>query len=259
MSDQLITDIKSIVDDIFKTKEESEMKRETEKALQTSANTIDELSQSLEAKDVVLEEKKAEILNLNESISDFETKVTELEDEKTAFKNEKEAFETEKADLTTRAEEAEGKIEGMEKDLLADTRLNELKEVGVAATSEKAIEDQTSKIREMSVEDFSSYKDELVAIREAIIAELDAKKGEDDDPNTANAGDGDGEDDSEEGSEEDDDDAASADDTSIDPAKAAFAALNMELVPGKDVVAKYLELGSQMADNIAERKEMVNK
>jgi chromosome segregation ATPase len=257
MSDQLITDVKGIVDDIFKTKEESEMKRETEKALQTSANMIDELSQSLEAKDVVLEEKKAEILNLNESISDFETKITELKDEKTAFENEKEAFETEKADLTTRAEEAEGKIEGMEKDLLADTRLNELKEVGVAATSEKAIEDQTSKIREMSVEDFSSYKDELVAIREAIIAELGTKKGEDDNTDDANAGDG--EDDSEEGSEEDDDDAASADDTSIDPAKAAFAALNMELVPGKDVVAKYLELGSQMANNIAERKEIVNK
>ena len=254
MSDQLITDVKDIVDDIFKTKEESEMKRETEKALQTSANMINELSQSLEARDATLEEKEAEILNLNESISDFETKVTELKDEKTAFESEKEAFETEKADLTTRAEEAEGKIEGMEKDLLADTRLNELKEVGVAATSEKAIEDQTSKIREMSVEDFSSYKDELVAIREAIIAELDAKKGEDDD--TANAGDG--EDNGEEGSEEDDDDAASADDTSIDPAKAAFAALNMELVPGKDVMAKYLELGSQMADNISERKE-VNK
>ena len=251
MSDQLITDVKDIVDDIFKTKEESEMKRETEKALQTSANMINELSQSLEARDATLEEKEAEILNLNESISDFETKVTELKDEKTAFESEKEAFETEKADLTTRAEEAEGKIEGMEKDLLADTRLNELKEVGVAATSEKAIEDQTSKIREMSVEDFSSYKDELVAIREAIIAELDAKKGEDDD--TTNAGDG--EDNGEEGSEEDDDDAASADDTSIDPAKAAFAALNMELVPGKDVMAKYLELGSQMADNISERKD----
>lgn len=256
MSDQLITDVKGIVDDIFKTKEESEMKRETEKALQTSANMIDELSQSLEAKDVTLGEKEAEILTLNESISDFETRITELEDEKTAFESEKEAFETEKADLTTRAEEAEGKIEGMEKDLLADARLNELKEVGVAATSEKAIEDQTSKIREMSVEDFSSYKDELVAIREAIIAELDAKKDEDDNTNAADADadDGDG-DDSEEGSEEDDDDAASADDTSIDPARAAFAALNMELVPGKDVLAKYLELGSQMANDIAERKD----
>jgi len=256
MSDQLIIDVKNIVDNIFKTKEDSEMKKETEKALQTSANMIDELSQSLEAKDVTLGEKEAEILTLNESISDFETRVTELEGEKTAFENEKEAFETEKADLTTRAEEAEGKIEGMEKDLLADARLNELKEVGVAATSEKAIEDQTSKVREMSVEDFSSYKDELVAIREAIIAELNVKKDEDGDTDDGTAdGDTDDGDDSEEGSEEDDDDAASADDTSIDPAKAAFAALNMELVPGKDVVAKYSELGNQMASNIAERKD----
>ena len=250
MSDQLIIDVKSIVDDIFKIKEDSEMKKETEKALQTSANMIDELGQSLEAKDVTLEEKKAEILTLNESISDFETRITELEDEKTAFESEKEVSETEKADLIKRAEKAEGKIEGMEKDLLADTRLNELKEVGVAATSEKAIEDQTSKIREMSVEDFSSYKGELVAIREAIIAELNVKKDEDD---NTNAADNDG-DDGEEGSEEDDDDAASAD-ASIDPAKAAFAALNMELVPSKDVVAKYSELGNQMASNIAERKD----
>jgi len=237
MSDQLIIDIKNIVDDIFKSKEESEMKKETERALQASADMIEELEQSLEAKDVTLGEKEAEILTLNESISDFETRITELEDGKTAFDEEKETFETEKADLIKRAEDAEGKIEEMEKDRSAEARLDELREVGVAATNEKAIEDQTSKIREMSVEDFSSYKDELVAIREAIIAELEAKK----DPD--NNADG----------EEDDDDVASAD-VAIDPAQAAFAALNMELVPGKDVMAKYLELGSQMASNIAKRK-----
>lgn len=243
MSDQLIIDIKNIVDDIFKSKEESEMKKETERALQASADMIEELEQSLEAKDVTLGEKEAEILTLNESISDFETRITELEDGKTAFDEEKETFETEKADLIKRAEDAEGKIEEMEKDRSAEARLDELREVGVAATNEKAIEDQTSKIREMSVEDFSSYKDELVAIREAIIAELEAKKDPDnnaDDADTAN-------------SEEEDDDVASAD-VAIDPAKAAFAALNMELVPGKDVMAKYLELGSQMASNIAKRK-----
>ena len=233
MSDQLIIDIKNIVDDIFKSKEESEMKKETERALQASADMIEELEQSLEAKDVTLGEKEAEILTLNESISDFETRITELEDGKTAFDEEKETFETEKADLIKRAEDAEGKIEEMEKDRSAEARLDELREVGVAATNEKAIEDQTSKIREMSVEDFSSYKDELVAIREAIIAELEAKKDPDnnaDGADTANA-------DDDADSEEDDDDVASAD-VAIDPAKAAFAALNMELVPGKDVMAK---------------------
>lgn len=243
MSDQLIIDVKNIVDDIFTSKEESEMKKETEKALRASADMIEELNQSLEAKDVELGEKEAEILTLNESISDFETRITELEGEKTAFEEEKGAFDTEKADLIRRAEEAEGKIEEMEKDRLTDTRLSELKEAGVAATNEKAIEDQTSKIREMAVEDFTSYKDELVAIREAIIAELDTKNG---DTNAADDGDD---------SEEDDDDDVASADVSIDPAKAAFAALNMELVPGKDVVAKYTELGNQMASNIADRKD----
>lgn len=249
MSDQLIADVKGIVDDIFKTKEESEMKRETEKALQASADMIEKLNQSLEAKDVKLGEKEAEVLTLNESISDFEAEITELKDEKTAFETEKETFETEKADIVKRAEKAEGKIEEMEKDKLAEVRLDELKEAGVAATNEKAIEDQTSKIREMAVEDFTSYKDELVAIRKAIIAELDAKN----DPPANDNEEGNGEENGEENSEENDDDAANAD-LSIDPAKAAFAALNMELVPGKDVVAKYAELGSQMASDIAERK-----
>lgn len=247
MSDQLITDVKNIVDDIFRSKEESEMKRETEKALQASADMIEELNQSLEAKDVKLGEKEAEILTLNESISDFETRITELEGEKTAFEEEKGAFDTEKADLIKRAEDAESKIEEMEKDRLADARGSELKEAGVAATNEKAIEDQTSKIREMTVEDFTSYKDELVAIREAIIAELDTKKGLNDDTNAADGG---GDD-----SEEDDDDDVAGADVAIDPAKAAFAALNMELVPGKDVMAKYMELGSQMASNITDRKD----
>ena len=248
MSDQLTADIKNIVDDIFRKKEESEMKQETEKALQTSADMVNELSSSLEAKDATLNDKEAEISALGETISDLELKITELTDEKTTLENEKEAFETEKADIVKRAEEAEDKIAEMEKDQLSTTRVSELKEAGIAATNEKAIEDQTSKIREMSDEEFSSYKGELVAIREAIVAELKSEKETSDDPTAG------GEDDSEEeGSEEDENNAASDENAAIDPMKATFAALNMELIPGKATLAKYLELGKQMADNIAEK------
>lgn len=245
MSDQLTADVKNIVDDIFRSKEESEMKQETEKALQTSADMVNELSSSLEAKDAELNDKEAEISTLGETISDLERKITELTDEKTDLEKEKETFETEKADIVKRAEKAENKISEMEKDQLTVARLIELKETGIAATNEKAVEDQTSKIREMSDEEFSSYKNELVAIREAIVAELKSKK------ETSKEGN------EEEGSEEDDD-AASNETAAIDPMKATFAALNMELVPGKDVLAKYRDLGKQMADNIAEKKATIN-
>ncbi|GAF77151.1 unnamed protein product, partial [marine sediment metagenome] len=227
----------------------SEMKQETEKALQTSANMVNELSSSLEAKDVTLNDKEAEISALGETISDLELKITELTNEKTALETEKETFETEKADIVKRAEEAENKIAEMEKDQLTVARLSELKETGIVATNEKAIEDQTSKIREMSDEEFSSYKDELVAIREAIVAELKSKEETPGDTTTGEKEGGE-----KGGSEEDDDDAASDETAAIDPMKATFAALNMELVPGKDVLAKYRDLGKQMADNIAEKK-----
>lgn len=245
MSDQLTADVKNIVDGIFKTKKESEMKEETEKALQKSATMINELSESLEAKDNELDEKKSEVSDLHNTITDLELKITELTDEKTALEKEKTQFETEKGELVKRAEEAENKAAEMEKDQLAKNRFSELKEAGVAATDEKAVEEQSSKVREMEDEDFSSYKNELIAIREAIVAELKSNEG------TSNSDDE--EEGEEEGSEEDEDNAAD-DTTAIDPMKATFAALNMELIPGEDMMARYLEVGKQMADNIAKRK-----
>jgi DNA repair exonuclease SbcCD ATPase subunit len=213
MGDQLSNDVVKIVDDIFKKKEESEMIKATEKALQRSTDTINELTESLEAKDQELNDKESEILGLNESAQTLEARITELEEEKSTFEAEKANFETEKADIVKRAEEAELKIAEMEKDKLAEIRLSELKEAGVVAAN---VEDQASKVREMSDEDFSSYKEELVAIREAIIAELKAA----DSALTANA------------------------------MRSVAAALNMEVMPNEDMVAKYRELGSQMAENI---------
>jgi len=257
MSDQLNSDVTKIVDDIFRKKEESEMIKETEKALTKSANTINELTESLEAKDQELVDKEAEISGLNENISTLGDKVEELEGDKTALETEKTGFESEKADIVKRAEEAELKIENMEKDKLAEVRFDELKESGVAATNDKAVEDQTSKVREMSDEDFTSYKDELVAIREAIVAELKASEEEVDSTETETETEASEEKDetetetetSEEESEEDEEDAADSE-PAISTMHSVAAALNMEIMPNKDVMAKYKELGSQMAENI---------
>jgi len=253
MSDQLSNDVTKIVDDIFKQKEESEMIKETEKALTKSADTINELSESLEAKDQELADSVAEISGLNETILTLEAKIKELELAKTTLETEKTGLENEKADIIRRAEEAESKIDKMEKDKLAETRFSELKGSGIAATNDKVIEDQTSKIREMSDEDFISYKDELVAIREAIVAELKASEHTADSIIDQGANATGNEEDEKEGSEEDEKDAADSE-VAINMMQSVAAALNMEVVPNKDLVAKYKELGSQMAENIKAQK-----
>lgn len=245
MGDQLSNDVVKIVDDIFRKKEESEMIKATEKALQRSTDTINELTESLEAKDQELNDKESEILGLNESTQTLEARITELEEEKSTFEAEKANFETEKADIVTRAEEAELKIAEMEKDKLAEIRLNELKEAGVVAAN---VEDQASKVREMSDEDFSSYKEELVAIREAIIAELKSSEEEIIEGSEEEIIEG-SEEEIEEESEEDEEAAADSALTA-NAMRSVAAALNMEVMPNEDMMSKYRELGSQMAENI---------
>jgi len=241
MGDQLSNDVTKIVDDIFKKKEESEMISATEEALQRSTDTINELTESLEAKDEELNGRESEILGFNEKIQTLEARITELEEEKSTFEAEKATFETEKSGIITRAEEAELKIAEMEKDKLAEIRLNALKEAGVVAAN---TEDQASKVREMSDEDFSSYKEELVAIREAIIAELKLSEKvipEGSEEEIVEV--------SEEETEEDEEAAADSD-LAINTMSSVAAAFNMEVVPNKDMIVKYKELGSQMAENI---------
>jgi len=249
MGDQLSNDVTKIVDDIFQKKEESEMVKATEKALQRSTDTINELTESLEAKDQELNDREAEILGLNENTQTLEARITELEEEKSTFEAEKAEFETEKSDITNRAEEAESKIAEMEKDKLAEIRLNELKEAGVVAAN---TEDQASKVKEMSDEDFSSYKEELVAIRKAIVEELKASEensnGGSEENNEENSNGG-SEENNEENSEEDENNAANDSETA-GLMHSVAAALNMEVMPNKDMMTKYKELGSQMAENI---------
>jgi len=243
MGDQLSTDVTTIVNDIFKEKEESEMIKATEKALQRSTDTINELTESLEAKDQELNDRNSDILGLNEKAQTLEARITELEEEKSTFEAEKANFETEKSEIITRAEEAESKMAEMEKDKTAEIRLNELKEAGVSSAN---TENQVSKVREMSDEDFSSYKEELVGIRKAIVAELESSE-EVSTEETVKTEEVSTE---ETVKTEEDEEAAAGSDVVSNTMHSVAAALNMEVMPNKDVIAKYRELGNQMAENI---------
>ncbi len=247
--DKLDKDVQAIVDSIFKQKEELAMRKETENALTNSAEKINELVTSLEAKDEELGVVSTKVGGLEETVSDLSDSNKELEADLEKAKSD---FDAEKEKLQKRAEVAEEELENIKKDQLAKARLEELTEAGVSATDETAVGDQVAKIREMEDDVFETYKAERVELRKSIITELEKSSSEEEvdgeeDPNLEKSG---KLLDKTEAELEAEEEAVAASEESIDPMKAMAALLNMEITPSKDVVSKYRELGQAMADNM---------
>ena len=254
--------IAALVTEMLNEKEEAKVRKNIEGALEQAATTVEELTSELEV-------KNTEVLAATEAASETESKIQELTS----------ALEAAQIDLTSKDEalaSANQTLEDMNKDRAAEGRMVELEDAGVV-TSDK--ESQTAKIREMSIEDFASYRDELVSIRAAVVAELekahkaveaDAKaeeeakaeekakadkdKSADDtaakeaDKDTAS----DKEEDTESASEEGEESTSPA---NITPGQAAMASLNMEYMPSADVTEKYAAFGEQMAKRMLKKED----
>ncbi len=253
MSEKLTQDVKEIVDGIFRQKEENAMRKETEAALNKSAEKINELVASLEAKDGELSELGNKVEELESTVAGLSDKISELETEKSDLEKEKAEFDSVKKELSKKAEAAEEELGNMKKDQLAKARFTELTEVGIAASDEKAVEDQISKIREMEDEVFEAYKAERVELRRSIVAELEASS----DGNTPANADEDPEKVAAEAAAKlkAEEEAAAGSDEPIEPMRAVAAALNLETLPSEDMISKYKELGKAMAKNMSGKSE----
>lgn len=225
MDNTLKKDIEAIVAEIFSQKEEAEKREKTEQALQKSAETIESLT-------AALEEKNSKETEVASQIADFESKIAQLTSELEAAKK-----EVEKANLEVA--ESEKVIEDMKKDKAAEVRMTDLVTAGVALSDKVS---QTAKVREMTDEEFATYKTELVEIRKAVEAEM-AKAAE-----TAE-------------SEEEEEETASEEEevttppANVDPKQAATAALNLEVQPeGNSIISKYAALGKAMAERMKKDK-----
>lgn len=247
MDEKLKKDIEAHVAAIFSEKEEAEMRKQTEKALQKAAATIEDLTNSLE-------DKNAELEELEVKISEGDTKVSGLETELEAARNETEST---KEQLTAR----ETELEEIKKDRAADVRMAELEEAGVAQRNEEAKASQVAKVRDMSDEDFAAYRDELISIRQSVLDELkaaaDTKDGTVEEKEEAEEKEevGEKEENAEEKEEADEKEDSSEEGEETPPAnidlgKAVFAALNMDYRPNADVMEKYAELGKAMAEEL---------
>lgn len=245
MDDKLKKDVEAVVAKIFSEKEETEIRRQTEEALSKAAATIEDLTVSLEA-------KNSEVSELTEQLSEAKEKATNLE-------TDLEAVKEEIAEAKKHSAELESTLEEIEKDKATALRITELEEAGVISDKEA----QSSKVREMTDEEFASYKDELAAVRAAIIAEL-SKSDETEEKEEADTeekeeadteekeekeeADTEEKEETEEADEKDADEEEETPPANIDKNQAVEAALNLELAAADDIKNKYQKLGTAMAD-----------
>jgi hypothetical protein len=147
--------VQAEVDRQLSSREEAEARREAEEALNEAKETFETLKASLEAKDAKIAEYEETLANLDTS----EPTAAEV------AANEK-IVELEKAveELTERSKVAEAALDTIAREETAAGRMAELTEAGVSL-DEEAAEAQYAKIRDMSDEDFQSYKSELVALK----------------------------------------------------------------------------------------------
>jgi len=246
---ELEKQVAAVVAELFDKKEETEIRKSTEIELRKAASSISDLTTELET-------KNGEVADLQSKLTEEETRGQELTSE----------LEVARKDLEASNEKigkVETEIQGMKKDRLQETRMGDLEDAGVV-NSDK--EGQSVKVREMTDEDFASYRSDLVSIREAVIAELakageDAKtdaKAEEDAAKLAEAAkkEADKEADKEAAKKEDKDLEENSDNkdgevtppAKITPGQAVMASLNLENRPDASILAKYADLGKAMAD-----------
>lgn len=244
MDDKLKKDVEVLVAEIFSQKEEAKQRERTEDALQKSAEAIADLT-------TALEERNADAEKANSKIDDQESTIEDLN-------SELEAAKKEITKSTDKLAETEKTIEEMKKDKAAELRMSELTEAGVALSDKEA---QAAKIREMDDESFTSYKEELVSLRKAVEAEL-AKAGEE---SASEEDETIPEEEAEEAAEENDEEVPAeeeaeeaSEDTppvNVDPDTAIAGALNLEVMPSDDILAKYNEMGKAMAKRMTTNDE----
>jgi chromosome segregation ATPase len=232
MEDKLKKEIADIIEDIFNSKQEDEMRKRTETALKESANTIESLTDELET-------AKSELTTTVTDLEAAKAQIEELTSQKETLEAEHDkALETKEVELSTLKTELEEKateLDNIKKDAQAKERMAELASAGVVREDTKS---QTSKVREMTAEEFAAYKEELESIKASILAELKAT--EENDEKTK-----------EEGSEEaaaGDEESVNTPPANINPAQSVSAAMNLEIYPSDDVMSQYADLGKAMAE-----------
>ena len=148
--------VQAEVERLLSSREESQAREEAETALKEAKETFETLRAYLEAKDAKLKEYEEALAALDGGSAPTDSEVAANE---TIVE-----LETELKEWKQRAEVSQAALDTLAREEMAAGRMAELSESGVSLDDEAA-QAQYAKIREMSDEDFASYKSELVALK----------------------------------------------------------------------------------------------
>ena len=154
-TEEFNTAVQAEVERVLSSREEAQAREEAESALKEAKATFETLRASLEAKDAKIKEYEEALAILDGS----ETTDAEVAANERIVELEKELDEWKQ-----RADVAQAALDTLAREETAASRMAELAESGVCL-DEEAAEAQYAKVRDMSDEDFASYKSELVALK----------------------------------------------------------------------------------------------
>lgn len=154
-AEEFKTAVQAEVERQLSSREEADARHEAEDALREARETFETLKASLEAKDAKISEYEEALSNLDSS---------EPTDAEVAANEKVVELETAIEELTRRAEVAEAALDTIAREETAAGRMAELEEAGVSLEDDAA-KAQYAKIRNLSDEDFQSYKSELIALK----------------------------------------------------------------------------------------------
>jgi len=153
--DEFNATVQAEVERLLSSREEAQAREEAESALKEAKETFETLRASLEARD-------AKITEYEDTFAALES--ADPTDGEVAANGRIVELETELEEWKQRASVAQAALDTLAREETAASRMAELAESGVSL-DEEAAEAQYAKVRDMSDEDFASYKSELVALK----------------------------------------------------------------------------------------------
>lgn len=221
--------VKSIVDDTLSNQEKAKAMSDMESAVVEAKTAIEELTSALALKNADYVSVTSELENANVKLASVEGRATAAEatvesrdNEILALAVEKEELEKKVSAVEEKASNLQAQLDNIHKDAVQASRIAELEAAKVLRPG-KSGDDQKSRVRDLSEEEFASYKSDLVALREEILASLE----ETDSENTEQAADED--------------------------KKEVAGLINLEQPMPEDVGEKYRKLGEALASQVKPR------
>ena len=154
--------VKKLVQEVLDEHAAVGLDTKVKEALKKAEETVEALTEQITA----LQQKTSDDAS---TIEKMEQDVEKLSSEVSAKVEEFDALQAAHEEVKAEAASAKGELENLRKEALVKERMSELEGLKVARSGE-ALKRQIAAVKELSDEEFSAYKDDLVALREEFLS-----------------------------------------------------------------------------------------